>query len=180
MKKIFAIVFFALCVGLTANAQTEFYKPFRVDLGIGYAIPTDYKAGITFGFEPKYAINDNIGVGLRWEGALLAADVDGASVQVNSTFLATGDYWFLPESSFRPFAGLGLGMTSLAGGKVSFSGQEVTGDSKSTFAGMIRAGFDVFHMRVAAEYMLTGKGAGDQSGNYIGISFNVFIGGGKR
>src|SRR5436305_11727869 len=100
-KLIFALAFIAIAVGV--NAQSKAYKPFKVDLAVGYAIPggSGAKGGVLFAIEPKYSLNDNITVGLRWEGAVMArASVDAqgnltsTEVKANGSYAATGDYFF--------------------------------------------------------------------------------------
>src|SRR5687767_15845445 len=73
MRKLtFVLAFFASC--FFANAQETSFKPFKVDLAFGYAIPSGSgsKGGVLFAVEPKYALNDNITLGLRMEAAVTA------------------------------------------------------------------------------------------------------------
>ena len=71
MKKIsFVILFFISC--FVASAQSTIFKPFKVDLALGYAIPggSGSKGGVLFAIEPKYAVNDQMQIGMRIEGCL--------------------------------------------------------------------------------------------------------------
>src|SRR5687767_12754395 len=117
MKKVFLIGAF-MAGAFFANAQSTTFKPFKVDVAFGYAIPggEGSKGGVVFAIEPKYAINDNISLGLRMEAAVTArgyVDANGetgsAEVKASGSYLATGDYYF-NTNKFRPFAGLGLGI----------------------------------------------------------------------
>lgn len=188
MKKVtFALVLVAASFFSNAQDGTSF-KPFKVDLATGYAIPSGSgsKGGIVLALEPKYAINNNITVGLRMEAALTArASVDAngeavsGDVKASGSYLATGDYYF-NTNKFRPFAGLGAGLYKLA--SVEFkSDQDVTeGDVKSgsKFGAAPRVGFEFGHFRTAIEYNLIGK-TEKLNNNYLSIKLGFFIGGGR-
>ncbi len=120
MKKIvFATALVA--VSFLSNAQEQTFKTFKVDIAVGYAVPSGSgsKGGVVFAIEPKYAINDNITLGLRMEAAVTARGYikDGeefsGDVKASSSYLATGDYYFT-TNQFRPFVGVGAGLFSLA------------------------------------------------------------------
>ncbi len=174
-----------------ANAQSTAFKPFKVDIGTGYASPSGKgsKAGFVFAVEPKYAINDNISLGLRMEAAVMArgfADVEGqtGSVEVkgSGSYLATGDYYF-NTNKFRPFAGVGLGIYRVAGAAVNVTEEEpmpeeVEVESETRFGGAPRVGFEYGHFRTAIEYNIAGK-TGKINNNYLGIKLGFFIGGGR-
>ena len=182
MKK---ILFFTLILGvsvLAANAQEAMtFKPFKFDIAAGYAIPggSGAKGGVIFAFEPKYALNDNITLGLRLEGAVTArvATVNGEEVtgdaKASASYLLTGDYYF-NTNTFRPFAGLGAGLYKMAA--ANFDSEEVQTGSKFGFAP--RVGFEVGHFRTAIEYNVAGK-TGSINNNYLGIKLGFFIGGGR-
>ena len=186
----------------TANAQKSEggdYKPFKVDVAFGYAIPqgSGAKGGVLFAIEPKYAVQPQLSVGLRLEGAVMAhgwvaSDGSSASAKVatSSSYLATGDYYF-SNNTFRPFAGAGLGLYKLA--SASFDEDaDFTIASATKFGGMIRAGFEVGHFRLGLEYNLVGKTTekfDDGTSNppsvtskngYLGIKLGFFLGGGKN
>ena len=189
--------------GITAaNAQKgATYKPFKVDVALGYAIPqgSGAKGGVLFAVEPKYAVMDQLSVGLRLEGAVtahgwVASDGSSASAKVatSSSYLLTGDYYF-SNNAFRPFAGAGLGLYKLA--SASFddaASSDVAFGASTKFGGLIRAGFEVGHFRLGLEYNLVGKTTekfDDGTSNpptitskngYMGIKFGFFFGGGKN
>src|SRR5215218_5321118 len=184
MKKIsFALAFVA--ASLFVNAQSTVFKPFKVDLAFGYAVPSGKgaKGGILFAIEPKFAINDNITAGLRMEGAVMAqgqvdqesGELKSGSVKANASYLATGDYYFT-TNTFRPFAGAGAGIYSVASADLN----DETGDVKAgkKFGFMPRAGFEVGHFRTAIEYNFVAK-TGTINNSYLGIKLGFFIGGGK-
>ena len=75
MKKIFLILALGTTVSLSAFAQSESeLKPFKVDVSLGYAMPggSGSKGGVLFAVEPKYAVINNLSVGLRMEAAVIA------------------------------------------------------------------------------------------------------------
>lgn len=192
MKKITFGILFLFTVAI-ASAQT--FKPFKVDLSTGYAIPSGKgaKGGVLFALEPKYAVMDNLSVGLRFEAAVMARGSSNASgdeievdVKASGSYLATADYYFT-ENTVRPFAGAGVGIFSLA----SASGDETTvgvSAAKSKFGGMLRAGTEIGHFRIGFEYNLvgntdlkdeTGATVGTSKNSYIGIKLGAVIGGGR-
>jgi opacity protein-like surface antigen len=182
MKKfLFAAV---LLFGVAFAAQSQEYKPFRVDGGLGYGIPFGdaYEGGVLFYVEPKYALNDKIAVGLRWEGALFGGAGEGVSIGLSSGYLATGDYYFI-TNKFRPFVGLGLGAHKIGAATFDVQGEDVAlageVEGKTNFGGLVRAGFDFVHLRFALSYNYAGK-IGTETHHYLGITVGFYIGGGKK
>ena len=185
MKKIILVFGFLCCLNVVMAQGYEF-KPFRFDAGIGYGIPFEKNldGGVSFYLEPKYAISNQIALGLRWEGAVFVGVHDNGEsgdAKLNSNYLLTGDY-YLNNNTFRPFVGAGLGFYSIAGA----SGLTADTDpgtldlsAKTNFGAMLRAGFDVSHFRFTLSYNYGGK-AGDETHQYLGISAGFYIGGGKK
>lgn len=195
MKHLFSFLF--VLVALSATAQE--YKPFKVNLSVGYAQPIG--AGVSGGFliaaEPKYGITDNFDVGLRLEAAIVArgVEVNGntttSDVGAFGSYLLTGNYLF-GKGGFRPFLGLGVGLFSIgsAGTVVIEDGQgaeDVTFVSDTKFGGMLRAGFKTGHFVLGVEYnavptsdntfqntVITSENA------YLGIKLGFDIGGGRK
>jgi outer membrane protein X len=198
MKKIYLLLSLTL-VFFSAIAQSNL-KPFKVDVSVGYAIPggSGAKGGVLFVVEPKYAVMPALSLGLRMEAALVARfsgyDVDGyatdASVKASASYLATGDYYFTDNYSFRPFAGAGAGIFRLASVETNSTGDGVSASTK--FGGMIRAGIEVSHFRLGLEYNLVPKttfSGYDSNGDpatltskngYIGVKLGVCFGGGRN
>ena len=185
MKKILFCASFLAATFLTKAQETTF-KPFKFDIALGYAVPSGSgtKAGVIFALEPKYALNDNITLGLRWETAAMAnvsVDNNGENLKgdakASSSYLLTGDYYFT-TNSFRPFAGLGAGLFRNAA--VDLESENMEGDMNvaSKFGFAPRVGFEYGHFRTAIEYNIAGK-AGDYNNNYLGIKMGFFIGGGR-
>lgn len=183
MKKLFMT---ALAIGavVCTNAQTEqTFKPFKVDIALGYALPSGEgsKAGALFAIEPKYALNDKLTLGLRMEAALtaqvtMANENSNADVKASSSYLATADY-YLNTSSFRPFIGAGAGIFTNANANANAqTTSEVQSGSRFGFAP--RVGFETGHFRTAIEYNVAGK-TGTVNHNYLGLKIGFFLGGGR-
>jgi outer membrane protein X len=186
MKKITSVLvfFFAFVI---AHAQSTTFRPFKFDIALGYAIPggSGAKGGLIVAAEPKYAINDNITVGLRAEAAVMAravqdpstGEVTAGEVKASGSYLLTGDYYF-NTNSFRPFAGLGAGIFTLAGGSADINGNTTVVAAANKFGFTPRVGFEAGHFRTALEYNVVGK-TGTMNNNYLGIKIGFFIGGGR-
>lgn len=181
MRKFFFCASLLIAV-FFSNAQERAFKPFKFDIAVGYAVPSGSgtKGGLIFSLEPKYALNDNIAVGLRWESAVMVRatlaengeDLKG-DAKASSSYLLTGDYYFTSDY-FRPFAGLGAGLYRNAA--VDLESEDVQVGSK--FGVAPRVGFELGHFRTAIEYNVAGK-AGALNNNYLGIKMGFFIGGGR-
>ena len=186
MKKLlFVISLFAACTA--AQAQSTMYKPVKVDLALGYGFGN--AKGIVLSLEPKYNIKDQIAVGLRMEGAILAgmdvedggADAD-VSISAISSYLVTGDY-YLSNNSFRPLVGLGTGIYSMGSVGVSTSDdnlEDATVDVGNRFGLAPRVGFEVGHFRMGLEYNLITGQPENFNRNYFTTKIGFFFGGGKR
>jgi outer membrane protein W len=186
MRKL-TLLFAFISFCFIAGAQSTSFKPFKVDLAFGYAIPggSGSKGGIIAAVEPKYSINDNITVGLRFEAAATArASVDDngekvvGDVKASGSYVLTGDYFF-NTNRFRPFAGVGAGLYKLAA--VKFDTDNGAGEisAGSKFGFLPRVGFELGHFRTAIEYNVVGK-SGSINNNYLGIKMGLFIGGGRQ
>nr|WP_299345930.1 hypothetical protein [Allomuricauda sp.] len=171
---------------------------FRVGLDLGYAIP-DGGSGILLAIEPKYNIADNMNIGLRYESAAMAKNVplgEGfgdleSELAASSSLLGTFDYYFNTGSSFAPFVGAGVGYSFLANLEVDFTqvegvpdGEDSTGEAEvdGQFGGLIRVGFELGKLRLAATYNLIGASdveGTDIKNSYIGLSLGFYLGGGK-
>lgn len=185
MKKLItfalALLVFQLVTAQDAETNGKIFKKFKVDVSLGYASPQESggsgtKAGLLFVVEPKYAVMDNLSVGLRMEGAVMAniaKDGESGTAKANYSYLATGDYYF-SNNKFRPFAGAGAGVFTFA----SISSDNPALDNlpvSSKFGFMARGGFEYGHLRVGVEYNFVG----DKSG-YLGLKLGAVIGGGRK
>jgi len=165
--------------------QTRIYKPFKVDVSAGFALPlggSGSKAGGLFAVEPKYAVSEAFALGLRMEAAALArvtiinnVEYTG-DVQGNASYLLTGDFYFSNEN-FRPFAGVGTGAYTIASSDINNVPEIIPTDTKYGF--MIRGGFETGHFRFGVEYNIVGSTDFSPHNNYIGFKVGGFFGGGK-
>ena len=191
MKRISTVLMLLVITAAAAVAQE--YKPFRVGVGLGYANPggEGAKGGILAYLEPGYRVNDMILANLRIEGAVVArgfadADAGGASIDMDVAAIASytlnGQYYF-SNNNFRPFAGLGLGIFSLAAQEITVESDQgdVTAKiaAESKFGFYPRIGFDAGHFTLSLDYNIIPETNGIKN-NYLGIRFGGFFGGGKN
>ncbi|GAB3952960.1 hypothetical protein GCM10028805_35820 [Spirosoma harenae] len=163
MQKLLVVV----ALLLTTLAQAQDYKPFKVNVSVGYAQPagSGLSGGFLFGIEPKYSVSPRLDLGVRLETALMVRGVsfdNNKATGVASGFtsaLLTANYLFGPfgDSNFRPFLGAGLGIFSVSsGGTVSFDQGQTTGQlyiaDYSTIGGLARAGIKVGHFVFSIDY----------------------------
>ncbi len=192
------ILFLFFVLG-TFSATAQEYKPFKVNVSLGYAkaLASGLSGGFLLAVEPKYGINDNFDVGLRLESAFIARGItyngntSTGEVAGFGSYLLTGTY-LVGNGSFRPFVGLGAGIFSIAsGGTVTVvdgqTPQNVTFASESKFGAMIRAGVKAGHFVAAVEYnavpTTSTKLANttiDSKNAYLGIKVGFDIGGGRK
>ncbi len=196
MKNYLAGMF--LLAALSATAQE--YKPFKVNLSVGFAKPINggVSGGFLFAVEPKYGISDNFDLGLRLESAAVARgiQVNGntttSDLGAYSSALVTGNYLF-GTSNVRPFLGVGVGVYSIgAAGTVSVTNgqnppQDVNFVSDTKFGGMIRAGIKAGHFVAGVEYNAApttnttlGTTRVSSENSYLGFKVGFDIGGGRR
>ncbi|WP_194777618.1 hypothetical protein [Pararhodonellum marinum] len=197
MKKYLLLILAVLSFSF-AFAQEK--GKFRVGLDLGYTIPTEGGGGILFYLEPKYNVADNINLGLRIGGAVMARDLFyddftedyRGKVAANGSYLATMDYYFDGSGGkFVPFLGFGLGYYAFANIEVDSTIPEEdfgTLESRGALGGMLRGGFEYRKLRVGLEYNsipksniqnLQGQNIGRVSNAYFGISIGFYVGGGK-
>ena len=189
MKKRVSVLAALLCVfSLSMQAQDDgngdrVFKKFKVDVSVGYAVPQSSQGagrngGALFAIEPKYAVMDQLSIGLRLEGAAMV-NVDQAGetgkAQVNASYLATGDYYF-SNNKFRPFIGAGAGVYTSANLSTENDYSSINDvPTTSTFGVMARGGFEYGHLRLGVEYNFVKNKSG-----YLGLKLGVVIGGGRK
>ncbi|WP_224999850.1 hypothetical protein [Cesiribacter sp. SM1] len=195
MKKLLLSVL-GLFLFIGASYAQE-YKPFKIGLGLGYAIPGGEGAGggiLIYG-EPMYRINDAIAVGLRVEGAIVVrgyseTNVDDYSLDAAAigSYTLSGQYYF-SNATFRPLVGAGFGIYSLAA--VSVENGDDTGAGESTTFGFYpRVGFDAGHFNFMIEYNIVpntkiesttlGGESVTVKNSYLSIKAGASILGGRR
>ena len=187
-----------MLAALSASAQV--YKPFKVNVSVGYAKPLNagVSGGFLFAVEPKYGISDNFDLGLRLESAVVARGIQNNGNTYTSDLgsfgsaLITGNYLF-DAGGVRPFLGAGIGLYTIgASGRVvtdknGQNPQNVNFVNDTKFGGMIRAGIKVGHFVGAVEYNAApttsatlGTTKVSSENAYLGIKVGADIGGGRR
>lgn len=201
MKKISTVLVLLAITAVAAVAQE--YKAVRVGLGTGYASPSGKgaKGGVLLYLEPGYRVTDQLLVNLRMEIAVMARGVEGSDlggdfdVSGAGSYTLNGQYYF-NNNNFRPFAGLGFGIYSVAAASAKVDGEEFTiGSDASKFGFYPRVGFDAGHFQLSIDYNIisaikdnyTFEFDGDietaeykQKTSYLGIRIGAFIGGGRK
>lgn len=192
MKKIFlSLLVLTMLFSVTnVKAQSTSYKPFKIDFSVGNAIPSGSgsKGGVLVAIEPKYAISNEIAVGLRLEGAFSTNSVklsNGSIVKGNaeatSSYLITSDYFFR-KKGVRPFVGLGTGLYRVSSIKLEsykLSSEVVNAPDGTKFGFAPRVGLELGHFRAAMEYNVVGKYK-TVDYNYLAFKIGFFLGGGKK
>lgn len=193
MRKLLCFVLLTAwgAVAVSQEAPARVFKPFKVELSTGYAIPSGSgsKGGILLSLEPRFAASNQFTLGLRLETAMTARAMEGADgsfvtgdVKGMGSYMATGDYFFNTKS-FRPFVGAGMGLVSVAA--TSFEeGTEFNDPSleigyKTGFGFVPRIGFEYGHFKTGLEYNVMGK-TGSMNNNYMSIKAGFFFGGGRN
>jgi hypothetical protein len=204
MKKRFLTIF-ALVIFAAGAVNAQEFKKFRVGTGLGYAKPGGKGAGggLLWALEPGYRVNDQILANLRIEGAIVTrgtvtdtgGDFDVAGI---SSYTLNGQYYF-NNNGFRPFAGLGFGMFSLAGVSMSATTSGASSASASAAQSKIgfypRLGFDAGHFTFCIDYNFlpnteatatVSSGTGTTTttyefkNSYIGFRIGGYFGGGRK
>lgn len=183
MKAFKSLVVMAVAIFSFNIAMAQDYKPVEVDLGVRYNLLTgDYSGGgVGFFLEPHYNVNDKIAVGLRLGFDLLGGTIDGseASVDVSllSSYILTGDYYFVNKGNKRVFAGLGVGLSGQ--GSVAFeddpTGTEV--EIGNVFGVVPRVGVKLGILKLAVDYNLYPK---DGAKSFLGVNLGLSFGGRSR
>ncbi len=162
MKKI-TLLFTVLLSISYANAQDRFI---RSDATIGSAFTTGTVSsyGISAGVEPKFFFNENVSLGLRFEGAVLFGgkipfESSDVSVQMSSraATLLKGEY-YLGSGNTKPFLGLMTGYYVTANSGGGTSGASASGARNFGFAPELGITFGNF--RISGMYHVVG-------GNYL-------------
>ena len=186
MKKPLLLLALAIGFGVTAKAQSATYHNFKVDVGIGYAIPSESsgtdgtKAGVTFTIQPHYRLSDDLALGLRFEGAALGDknETDGdvhVKISVLTSYCATGEY-YLTEKGVRPFVGAGLGIFTQSASIETKNNDDNSASARASKFGFFpEAGIEAGHFRLSADYDIIGSNL-----SYFSIKIGAFFGGGSR
>jgi hypothetical protein len=194
IRKLNIIFLIVLISSQIAKAQNQEYKKFRVGLGLGYAAAggKGAKGGILVALEPGYRVQDAILLNLRLESAAIVRGTANATnydlkVAAIGSYTVNGQYYF-SNGSFRPYAGLGLGLYSLAA--ISASGTSSGPNnadlvaSATKFGFYPRVGFDAGHFTLNLDFNILpvtkGVDGTEFKNSYVGIRVGGYFGGGRK
>ena len=178
---IFLWIFF-LYQSVDAKESSRIYRRFKFDLSSGFAIPQDtpnpgFEFGILLAMEPKFALTDQLNLGLRLETTLMSQNIrehgggfSGDPINMGG-YLITLDY-YLTLTDFRPFFGVGSGLSSIE--IINDSNEYLTED---TFDLMFRTGFELKPIRMGIEYNINGHTKSFPWNNYLSLKAGLFFGG---
>lgn len=191
-------------VGLFAFANTLFAQEegmFRVGMDLGYTVPSSGGGGLLFYLEPKYNIQDNLNIGLRFGTAAMVRDLVyyditdeiTGKISANASVALTADYYFnTPGKNFAPFLGGGLSYMNFASLEwdSDIDDEILVGafDIKYALAPFLRGGFETGKFRLSLDYnfvpkseIINSQGAviGESGNSYLGIAIGFYVGGGK-
>lgn len=173
---------FMLLATSTMYSQSN-YGPIEWDIiGLGFAVPGDdgISGGLTLRTEPRYNLNDQVSISLRFQLAVLGSAVDTSSVDIDAlTNLSVfGDYYFNNNENKRAFAGLGIGTFSGAGLEVDSNTSIPTEvDTNRSLGVTPRVGFELGILRITTDYSYTFS---SNVPNYLGLNLGLTIGGRYR
>jgi len=174
MKKFLLTLSLVSVLALSSNAQ------FHIELGLNFNSPQgdfgdQYDLGVGFYAEPKYAINENIDLGLLiGRNGFAGADIGGQSIDAigMTTILPTGTYRF-SGGKVTPYAGLGLGVYIIDAVDLSITidgnTTVVEGESSSEFGFAPRAGVYIGRLNLGAAYNIV------SDANFIQFNLGVRI-----
>lgn len=184
MKKLWVFFTFMLA---TALVYAQEFKPFKVGVGLGFAVPEGGEKGGLFYVEPGYRANSRVLIGLRLESAIITRGLTGPKNGVNGdatsnmSYTINGQYYF-SENYVRPFIGVGFGLFSLAAIEYPEGKPAATSDAATVLGIYPRLGLDVGHFNLTLDYNVIPKtavnGGGEVLNSYLGVRLGASIGGG--
>jgi hypothetical protein len=170
MKFLF-IVFF-IPISIYAQETESIYNPVKVDLmgGLGFSFAGG-NSSILISVEPKYALNDNVTLGLRFEFIHLKVTdryIDHLVFFYPSTsIIVTADHYF-NYNKWKPVGGIGIGVYNIG-----------SGYNTSSIGILPRIGLETEKFRTALEINLPFAGRSESLG-YLGIKAGYILRNKKR
>ncbi|MBO0933663.1 hypothetical protein [Fibrella aquatilis] len=164
----------SLCVLYGVPTLAQGYKPFKVNVSVGYGVQpvAGARGGMLVSIEPRYSLTNQFELGVRLGSVFPAQSVPATVYQTDRytdtpvvSALATANFWLTP-GRVRPYVGIGLGSywattSTYKAELLPSGGASVTsiGRSVSKPGGMVRVGVKTGHVHLAAEYNLVGSTA---------------------
>lgn len=120
--------------------------------------------GFTYGLEGKYFLSPKLAVGAEYNSNVLVYKEESNFIDIgaygNTQFLAKGEY-FLMTKKFRPYVGLGVGLSQIETPEITITTDSGTStipsEKKSNFGIVPRLGFMIGGFGVEFDYNLSGK-----------------------
>lgn len=173
----FLFIVLMLCTASTVSSQRN-YGDFEWEIvNIGIAIPSgsNLAGGISIHSEPRYNLRDDMSIGLRYQTAVMLANVTGDDIELSVAFGLSlfGDYYLTTTSVMRPFIGVGLGFF---GGGI-FTEEDDYPPFATSLGFTPRMGYDFGALRITVEY---NKTFSDGIPTYFGLNLGITLGGGFR
>lgn len=142
-----------------ATAQQRQFKPFRVELAGGIGIPASGRVGYLLAIEPKYALTDQISIGLRSESLAIYqkpfANLTTVGVLSIRSYSLTGDRYVELGGRKRLSLGVAAGIYQYALGTANYEDYKLlTRDAFSPAQVGIapRLGLELSHLRLSVDY----------------------------
>ena len=168
----------------SVKAQDRQYKPFKVEIAGGIGIPASGRVGYLLSIEPKYALDDQLSIGLRNESFVIFQKPFGNLSTIGTlsirSYSFTSDRYINLSGRKRLSAGAAAGIYQYARGTANRDDyKSLTRDKFSTLQlGLApRIGLELSHFRMGIEYTFV-LGHPDQPINYFSAKVGLLIGGG--
>ncbi len=187
MKSILLLLLTSLCYVVDATAQQRQFKPFRVELAGGIGIPASGRVGYLLAIEPKYALTDQISIGLRSESLVIYqkpfANLTTVGTLAIRSYSLTGDRYVELGGRKRLSLGAAVGIYQYALGTANYEDYKaLTRDAFSTvlFGIAPRLGLELSHLKLGVDYSAVLNQAKQPiSVSYVSAKVGLVIGGGR-
>ncbi len=187
MKSILLLLLTALCYVVDATAQQRQFKPFKVELAGGISIPSSGRVGYLLAIEPKYALTDQISIGLRSESLVIYqkpfANLTTVGTLAIRSYSLTGDRYVELGGRKRLSLGVAAGIYQYALGTANYEDYKAL--TRDTFSAVLfgiapRLGLELSHLKLGVDYNAV-LNQSDQTIpiSYVSAKVGLVIGGGR-
>jgi opacity protein-like surface antigen len=189
MRKLVFMLILSASASAATFAQQEELRPFRIGANAGFPV-TNAKFGLLAGFELKYFVIPQLGIGIKGDFDLVLRNFEYGTLYKNSIALhfllpvsITADLYFTGKTAVRPFIGAGYGIYHIEATRL-FMFFPIGGMDEATtnnFGAMFRAGLNIGrHLNVALTYHNAGRDGLHNNAKFYGVSLGVLAGVGKK
>lgn len=163
-QSIFLTFLLCLFAAVTFSQGNErIFMKFKGDVSLGYARfskKADIKNGFIIALEPKFQVLDQLAIGIRVESVLQGDDEkdfdgdDQFKFKAYQSAIGSADYYFTKDYKLRPFIGGGGGLYTVIATRTDsyYTDDDDNGKRKFKLGGMLRAGVEIKHLKIAFEY----------------------------